>query len=813
MNSERTTLFYDMLKRFLLKYRILIISDFLVTTIYLSIILFYSKGSLFISGDNPGMYSIAEFLRQYSIYQIFFPISFWLANGNVYVASYIQTFLNMYFLLLSLSFLCIEFFSGIYQKKYMIGISIIVPFIFLNNLSLINVGWQTFLGTLSVPFAFFILFLIFAVRISNKIIDGRSISLLDMLFTGAFLGVATEIPYPNFIRWTTMGLVIFLYFVLFSAIYARGVEGRKILLKSRLKPVLISVMVLILSIFVFDIGNFLELLFNYHFYISTSANLATVYNQLSSSPSFLNFWNVIRGIYNGFFGATHYHTIYLNNKFFIFATLLWPVIVFLISPTIAYIKSRSKGVLGNNSDSIMREGLMYKRLFYRIIMVNIMILLMVIWDSSTNPPFQILKLARQNHLIGIIYQLFPPGMFSTYVVPEFYTIIVAFAIAELFFGINSQKKNGSTSKIESRETWKRQKHLLSRPITVTIALLLIIIIVLAALPIYNGQIESNYWNTNSSGVWIPDSYFRVRDLMSAYGGNVLLLPAVNSYIMTSWNYFGTSGFYNNFFYTNNIIDITNMGKGVYSAMNESLVQQYLELASPIGPSSTVEYPIIVNNPPSLPLSATYDNYGVWGANSTRNGSSIIINSTYSSYVHVGFVLKNTISLSSYPYVRILLNFSDLGFIRNATESGYSSVGIGSPSGIIAWWNLESLLPNYNGNQVSFYVPLEQGYSGAYNGSDINQIWFVLNFPEKESVPAMNVSLPQLYGVPYTINQNWLNLMKYDNIRLILLDNSITGGLMLTYNYTYSAVGLLLKFGIIEGVYKSGPLYLFKIIKY
>jgi len=164
-------------------------------------------------------------------------------------------------------------------------------------------------------------------------------------------------------------------------------------------------------------------------------------------------------------------------------------------------------------------------------------------------------------------------------------------------------------------------------------------------------------------------------------------------------------------------------------------------------------------------------------------------------------------------VRILLNFSDLGFIRNTTESGYSSVGIGSPSGIVAWWNLESLLPNYNGNQVSFYVPLEQGYSGAYNGSDINQIWFVLNFPEKESIPAMNVSLPQLYGVPYTINQNWLNLMKYDNIKLILLDNSITGGLMLTYNYTYSAVGLLLKFGIIEGVYKSGPLYLFKIIKY
>ncbi len=328
--------------------------------------------------------------------------------------------------------------------------------------------------------------------------------------------------------------------------------------------------------------------------------------------------------------------------------------------------------------------------------------------------------------------------------------------------------------------------------------------------------ESNYWNQKSDGVWIPNSYFEVRDILSTEDGNVLLLPAVNTYIMTSWNYFGTSSFYNEFLYSSDIIDLNNMDKGIYSSFNGSLMQNYLNLTSPIGPSFNNSIPMIGNNSNSslTPLSLEYTNYGVWGANATRNFYGLDINSTYSSYVHIGFDLNNSIDLQSYTYAKVSFNISNQTFFNSAIKSGSVSIGLGSTAGIIAWWNLKTLIyQTRNNTEFSFYVPLYQGFSGSYERNAVNQIWINFDYGSKINFPPMNVSYPLVYGVPMEINNSWLNLMQYNGIRFILVDNSIINGLISSYNYTDVSMEILMKMGFVKLIYNSETILLYEIVKF
>ena len=69
------------------------------------------------------------------------------------------------------------------------------------------------------------------------------------------------------------------------------------------------------------------------------------------------------------------------------------------------------------------------------------------------------------------------------------------------------------------------------------------------------QLEENPWAPKSSGFYIPSEYEYARDYLLTNSQNVLLFPGLGSWITTSWNYSGTSGFYYNFFQPINVTNV------------------------------------------------------------------------------------------------------------------------------------------------------------------------------------------------------------------------------------------------------------------
>ena len=70
------------------------------------------------------------------------------------------------------------------------------------------------------------------------------------------------------------------------------------------------------------------------------------------------------------------------------------------------------------------------------------------------------------------------------------------------------------------------------------------------------------------------------------------------------------------------------------------------------------------------------------------------------------------------------------------------------------------------------------------------------------IPSFNMSYPQIFGVNYTINPNWLSMMSELGIKYILFDKTFVTGMIQPYNYDTRALYLLENYSLISQIYHS-----------
>ncbi|WMT49130.1 MAG: hypothetical protein RE472_08685 [Thermoplasmatales archaeon] len=780
--------FYDIafkLQNLVDKSKQIILIDFCIATFYTFLFLFFSHGKLYIGGDNPGYYSLSYFAHNFSIYQLFYPVSYLISNGNIYATYNIQRFLNMLLTFLSISFFVHELFKGIFNSRKVRIISSIAVFIYPLNLGAINVVWQTFFNSFEVPVAFLILFIAIAIKIGRDILENKKIDANTVILGGIFLGIAAEVPYPNLFRIAFVGLSIMMYFVLMASFNAILWKRRKFNSRNLSRGMCLFLL-LVTLIFIINLASLWPIIINYTNFLRNSKQLAAFYTSITYNPSPINsFQNTIRLIYSGFLEESPYYIYYLHNPIIIGLSYIWPFFVFILAPLISFKR---------------RQSMSAHYFLFLIVISDIMLLLMVIWDSSVNPPFGfIVKFLVTN--FPLLFEVYQVGFFSGYVIPVFYSALLAYVIFEVYSFTKEftlkQNPEHSTTKKQSFQNAKRF-------LPIIISILIIFLLIVAAFPLFNGQVEGEFFNEGAKGTTIPHSYFTAKEVLLNSPGNTLLFPGTSQYVQTSWNYQGTIDFYNSFFYPVNITTYNSFG--AYESINSSFNSFFANLTNPLTFNGSSSASTIINNGNLI-----YSNYGIYGANGSSNYNNIDVDETNSGYVHITTNFLTDLNLSQYPFTKITYNFSNSQFFENAVRSGYVDIGLSSSNGI-AWWTLtQKNTINKEDSLFETYIPLDYGYSSVYHKYNITGFYIDINTIAGTALPSFNISYPKIYGVNSTVNPQWLSLISKFNFKYILLDKTIVSGALESNRYILESIKILIQKHIILEIYNSNSLGIYRFI--
>jgi hypothetical protein len=236
--------------------------------------------------------------------------------------------------------------------------------------------------------------------------------------------------------------------------------------------------------------------------------------------------------------------------------------------------------------TILFSGRMTRHLKVSFLQLIAIIIIILIWEMGGNFPFGFIWYYINAH-IPYGYQLIPTGLLTSLFLTKLYPIFSAFFVVSLWTS-NPNNVRGSAD-----QRFKRLKAYSVTPIAgrssvfsiykqKIIAVCILTLLVFTLFPFFNGQLEGNFFDSNSttysSGFHLPNHYQSIRNYLMSQNASVLLFPGVQNYILTTWNYFGTSQIYLEVFAPVKIYTIQSFGG---TAITENNSTKYKALTHPI----------------------------------------------------------------------------------------------------------------------------------------------------------------------------------------------------------------------------------------
>lgn len=599
--------------RFIKTQKYYIIAILAIAVFYISILLVYTRGSLLFDGDNYGFYHLTRSLFT-SPTGILEGISLFLSDNNIYFGFYLYVFFSMLIALGAAFYFSIQFFKYFLPVKYVKIAGLVSIFLYIITPSILVDYYSTFLGNISIPSSFFTLFLAFTIG-SYEFQQTNPKKLLCMLFFGAmFLGLSVTL-FPNDIRTLLVGFIIFLGFIIFIAV-------RSLLVRQR-----IPILTIVISTLVF-------------------ASVSIVSSLFITLPMFLNIWSTVHsasvaavnfsglGFYTGTFntlpwtirlldswtfptGYVLYHSVYFNFDIVNFASFFWPILALFFPLIISYRYTKNRSFL---------------------LFLMILVVCAIFWEKGANTPFGSIWYFI-NSKLPFGYELIPTGTLTGDYLSKIYPVLAVLSIFLIFEHLDKINKNGTV------RTYKKI-------LVIAIPIFLAAMLVIAEAPVFDGQLEANYYNPDTSGFFIPKEYSEVRNYVLHHPGNVLILPGATTYITFSWNYSGTTYFYNQFFYPVNVTTNQNFGGGYGSAQQ---VAAYINITSPITYDNGTA--VISHN---WIHEIRADNYTYILFDKSIIGGTLYENYTYTNAAIETLITNNIIKLiysNNYLFLYLLINMN------------------------------------------------------------------------------------------------------------------------------------------------------------
>ncbi|MHB8372980.1 MAG: glycosyltransferase family protein [Thermoplasmataceae archaeon] len=558
----------------------------LISLLYLLILLFYTHGALLFDGDNAGFYHLNVNLFETPTGMLNV-ISLILAFGNIYVAFYINLYFSLFLAMIAIFYLSIQVYRIVLPSNKVMPAALLSAILYVIAPFILTDYYNTFILNVSLMSSIFTLFLAFLFRLIRTPPSAKREFLKNIVISAIFLGLSLT-GFPNAVRILIVGYSLFvlvLTFIILRTYFYRN----KIRIGELLEGIAIFVAISVIS----SLYNTYSLFFN----IGATTHLANV---AASNFIYLGFYTgkfntitqVIRLLGTWSFPTSFviYHKIYYRFNIVNVASYFWPILA-LVFPLIILLKTRKfRGFL---------------------ILIMVIMLASIFWEKGANPPLGSLWYFINNN-IPFGYQLIPTGFLNYMVLVKLYPVMAVFSIFTIYGWIRSSGHLKNKIKI--------------RKLLSIIPIFLVVMLVVAEMPLFDGQLEENYFNDKSSGFFIPSNYASVREYILKNPGSVLFLPGVQAYITTNWNYSGSSGFFNAYFQPVKITNVNTFG-GAYSSSHA--ISAYVNLTSPLSYNKSSAY-----------------------LNTTWLG---LVSKYKFSYILVDYSLKNFSYFENYTYTKSAIN--------------------------------------------------------------------------------------------------------------------------------------------------------------
>jgi len=746
-----------------------------IAAVWLSIILFYTRGGLLVGGDWAGYYNALAAFRTGAPEVITYGIGLLLAGENIYAGFYLWTFIGICLNLFALSF----FLSSLFEEwRGRIVPLAIADVLFVFSMFSVYNTFKSVIALTDISIGGLLLFLALAVKLYRYLNKSGRFTKLDCVLMGIGIAVSSMVP-PNSFRIIVVEGAIGVG-LLFLAIVKQGtvkISNVKNVLKSFVFTVPLIVVVAVVGMLYWELSVFSS----FKTYVGASLQAAQSFGLTTLNAPYANLINSFRilGVWSFQTGYCPYNGLFYGNPVVTIASFIWPIVV--LGASLLLVKGSYR---------------------LKVLLLVALSLLIIVWDTANNPPVGALNLFVVSH-VTFLSSFFPTFYLSGTLLPIIYVALSAFVAVRLIELLGGSKK------------FLRFRY---KKFVMIIPLLLIVLLLVPDVPFFTGEALGQYFNSSVKGIWVPNDYFEVKDILSSSvqsGYNVLLWPSITTYVQTSWEYQGSNSFYNNFF--DPLPVITPDSFGGYSLANPSLSAKY---------STVTSIPITTSNSSSDVTSyADLPDFTVQGANYAYSNNTISLDSVNSSsdFVYIFIPFNETLNTSDFSLFQLQFSAGPQSLIETLLKNEGLWIGIGSSDGDIGWYIPGSTTAsNYTVNNNMFTVSMVAGSpntpwaASVYNPSFVNRIVFCIPTEDlkgrahSRGYPSLDLSCLSINAFFDAVDQSTINLWGQYKVEYVLCDSSNVGGASISPEQYSSPLSFLINKGVIVPVFVGKYLQLYKV---
>lgn len=501
------------------------------TLALLGVVLYYTHGALLYGVDYSGTYSISVLLVQPHPDYLLPAVAVEVAGGNIYVGFYLAMGAGMFLGAYLVQVLAREFFLGACTEGELVAVEAFAALTYVFSPVELLLHYTSLFQATLLSVAGLLLFLVLLTRLWRRAVRGARLPRSEALAMAAAMVLSNPQSFPDAAR--VFGLELGgIALVLLAAAVLRRREHRSLRSVRDLfrREALYAVP--------FGVVAFLLELRSYLGSIAavggTVGQVASGYEGFSS-PSYDPLPYVLRLVVARNFSLQSYSGWYAGTGAVAVAAYALPLLSLVAAPLVAWRLRR--------------------QLLARVAGLEVVLLLGVAWDSSSNPPLGPV-VGPLEASVPLGPTLLPPGSFAVLLDSKFFPLLAGFSVVLIAGwmvrairgpagapGAFGGPNQGDDRPIAASSSTGRIRRAASRTLPAAFVLLVAGVVLFASLPIFDGAEFPRIGGEASPGQFLPSDYLQVEKILAGAGSNSVLLPSIQPYFETDWGYDGASSFY------------------------------------------------------------------------------------------------------------------------------------------------------------------------------------------------------------------------------------------------------------------------------
>jgi len=758
--------------------------------IFASILAGLAQGRLLYGVDTVGTYTPQDFLYWLNADALIPSFVSLLDGSNPYLTLYISLAVEAGFAAYCAQFLGFQFARGRFAGFPLIGVEVACAALYLGNPYILSFGTTSILSNVLVSSSAVIAVAAILIGVIRDANAGTPIAPSTALWLGVAIGLADPQSTPNFLRVQ----LLFVVAIALAAFYLVVLPSLPVA-SARRRRGLRQITILRFAAFALPVA---AVLLAYpiwysvtHFLLAKGAVASIISSQPGLSVQGQNTLGmVVRLLGKRTIVSYAFISQYRSFTLVAFASWLWPTFALGV-PFLAVLV---------NPDRFVE--------WRWIVAVEVLAWICIAWSCASNPPFGV--------VVGPLSSSDPTlaGAIPIYYL-EFQVLSWLFALLAATSAVwigrvvhdflttspttpaptpTPGERTGAGAK--STEPWFSGPVRWSQVLSVAAVFFIVVLLLCVDAPVGSGQALSPNGRVPAGGFEIPSEYSELRGVLHGTNGNTLLLPGINPYVTTSWNFYGGSDFYSAFFYPKKIVVPAFYGAFGFQG-NPANARSYSNLTSPLAPGPATSNLTSDWNPSGDPMSFPAQPTIVFHTSPSNSP----VNLSGAEWLGVTVNTTNSALLSR--------QLATGGVWLNITSGGKTNLAIDAFQATDGF-NVNVTNLSQNRVRIEALLAFPDRLQGSINLTAITGIRIGLQGPVSSGAIVLHLLSVQLWNESAPTS-SW-NLQVFDNdITSILVDTTLVRGWIQPISYAALCVSTLADLGLVKLTWRSTDLSLYTVV--